>query len=54
MPSIIAEDEMGKSVALDLVRMPPSSGKSGTSVLPTRHAQLTDLCKSCSIPSRLG
>lgn len=33
MPSIIAEDEMGKSVALDLVRMPPSNGKSGMSSL---------------------
>ncbi|GAA5841119.1 hypothetical protein JCM5353_003658 [Sporobolomyces roseus] len=30
MPSIIAEDEMGKSVALDLVRMPPSNGKSAS------------------------
>ncbi|GAA6012158.1 hypothetical protein JCM11491_001767 [Sporobolomyces phaffii] len=30
MPSIIAEEEMGKSVALDLVRTPPANGKSAT------------------------
>jgi len=32
MPSIVAEEEMGKSVALDLVRSPPANGKSGTSI----------------------
>ncbi|GAA5850869.1 hypothetical protein JCM3766R1_005907 [Sporobolomyces carnicolor] len=30
MASIVAEEEMGKSVALDLVRTPPANGKSAT------------------------
>ncbi|GAA5990191.1 hypothetical protein JCM5350_001078, partial [Sporobolomyces pararoseus] len=30
MPSIVAEEEMGKSVALDLVRTPPANGKSAS------------------------
>ncbi|GAA5933147.1 1-phosphatidylinositol 4-kinase STT4 [Sporobolomyces koalae] len=30
MPSIVAEDEMGKSVALDMVRTPPANGKSAS------------------------
>ncbi|GAA6062176.1 hypothetical protein JCM10212_005131 [Sporobolomyces blumeae] len=30
IPSLVAEDEMGKSVALDLVRTPPTNGKSAS------------------------